>query len=80
MRRTYKPGDNLVICDRSGRTCYASETVEEWNGLRVHRDHYERRHPQDLIRAPAPEQPPRVTTGRPADRFLTDNEVSAEDL
>lgn len=78
--RTYRPGDNLVVCQKSGRTCYASETRLEWNGLRVHRDHWDPRHPQDQVRQPRSETPPRVTTGQPADYFLSDNEVTADDL
>jgi hypothetical protein len=78
--RSFRMGDNLVVCQRSGRTCYASETRREWNGLIVHRDHWEPRHPLDQIRAPAPEMPPRITTGQPADRFLSDNEVTVDDL
>lgn len=44
-----RPGDYRVICDRSGFKCWASDTVIEWNGLRVLRRFSEARHPQDLI-------------------------------
>lgn len=55
MRRTnrrsgYVPGDHLVVCDRTGKTVLASETKREWNGLRVHKDHFETRHPQHYVR------------------------------
>ncbi len=47
-----RDGDFLRICDRSGFTVWASDTVKEWDGAIVHKSFYEARHPQDLIRAP----------------------------
>lgn len=47
---TYRPGDFWRICDISGRKVRASETVKTWDGLIVHRDEYEARHPQDFVR------------------------------
>ncbi len=47
---TYRPGDWWTICDRTGFQVYASDTVQEWNGLRVRRQSYEERHPQDFVR------------------------------
>jgi hypothetical protein len=78
--RSFRMGENLLTCARSGRTMYASEARREWTGQWVHRDHWEARHPQDTIRAPAPEMPPRITTGQPAERFLSDNEITVDDL
>ena len=49
-QQKYRSGDHLVVCDRSGRTVYASETRKEWNGLRVHKDYWEPRHPQEFVR------------------------------
>lgn len=46
----YRSGDHLVIDDRTGFTRYASDTEKEWNGLRVGRDVFEERHPQDFVR------------------------------
>lgn len=60
---TYRPGDYWVICDRSGRKVRSSDTVKEWNGLRVHRDEYETRHPQDFVRGRVDRQ--RVPDARP---------------
>lgn len=48
--RKARPGDHLVICDRTGFTVYASETKKEWNKLRVKKNVFERRHPQDFVR------------------------------
>ena len=45
-------GDFLTTDDRTGLTVWNSETVKQWDGLRVHRSHAETRHPQELIRAP----------------------------
>ena len=33
--RTYRPGDHLVVDDRTGFTVYASDTRKEWNGAIV---------------------------------------------
>jgi hypothetical protein len=44
-------GDFLRVCDRSGFTVWASDTVKEWNGLIVYKKFYEPRHPQDFLRS-----------------------------
>ena len=74
----YKPGDNWVIDDITGFKVRASETVKQWNGLRVHRDWAEMRNPQDFVRGVADLQ--RVPDPRPeaADRFLDTDEVTAD--
>lgn len=46
----YRPGDPWVICDRTGFKVRMSETVKEWTGLRVRREDWEPRHPQDFVR------------------------------
>lgn len=72
--------DNYLICDRTGfRVPVREGLVEEWNGLKVRRQSYEARHPQDFVRgvdenqqgSPRPEQ---------SDRFLSTNEVTVDDL
>jgi hypothetical protein len=45
-----KLGEHLVTCDRSGRVIYASDARREWNGLLVHKDYWEPRHPQEFVR------------------------------
>jgi hypothetical protein len=45
------PGDWRVVCDASGFDCWASETVLQWNGLRVLHRFAEQRHPQDMLKA-----------------------------
>lgn len=47
----FKDGDNLALCDLSGRTCYVSDMRRQWNGLLVHKDYYEERNPQDFVYA-----------------------------
>lgn len=76
----YKPGDYWVIDDISGFKIRASESVKQWNGLRVHRDWAEQRNPQDFVRAVIDQQ--RVPDPRPEapDRFLEPNEVTPDSL
>jgi len=50
IRKKHKIGDHLVVCDISGFTCYASETVLQWDGKRVRKDFHEPRNPLDLLR------------------------------
>lgn len=42
-----RSGDFRVICDVSGFKCWASETVIQWNNLRVLRRFADVRNPQD---------------------------------
>lgn len=50
MRDDYKHGDYNVICDKTGFKVKFSETRKEWNGLRVWKEVWEPRHPQDFVR------------------------------
>jgi hypothetical protein len=50
IRRRWKLGDHLVVCDRTGFTRYASQTRKEWNGLRTWTRAWFPRQPQDLVR------------------------------
>lgn len=76
----YKRGDHNVICDISGFKYKRSECQKTWDGFIVHRSHFERRHPQDFVRAHFDKQA--VTDSRPDDEpsFVTDNQVLPEDL
>lgn len=65
---TYRPGDFWRIDDRTGRKVRSSETVKQWDGLIVHRDEFETRHPQDFVRGRIDRQ--RVPDPRPE---TTDN-------
>ncbi len=67
---TYKPGDNWIICDISGRRCLMSRSKKTWDGLRVHPDYWYPRHPQLDVKG-RPDRPG-VVDGRPEgpDRFI----------
>lgn len=73
MSEHQRIGDWRVICDHSGMKCWASETVMQWNGLRVHKRFADLfRHPQDFVRGVADK--PQVPWTRPeaADTYLFD--------
>lgn len=73
-----RSGDWLYVCQRCGRTKYASQIRPEWTGLRVCGTCWEPRHPQDLVRAKKDDiVPPFSNT--PYDIDLEPNEVSFED-
>jgi hypothetical protein len=80
MERTYKPGDYLVKCDRTGFTYYRSQCRTEWNGLLVRKESWEARHPQDLIRSIRDDQSVPDPNPPGEDIFLEPGDVSADDL
>ena len=49
-KKKRSPGEHKMVCDRSGLTYPASEMRKEWNGLWVHKDYFEPRHPQEFVR------------------------------
>lgn len=80
MNGEQRPGDHLVICDRSGFKVWASETIVEWNGLRVARRFADlSRHPQDSVKGVKDD--PSVPNPRPeaADSFIV-TPITAADL
>jgi hypothetical protein len=77
---TYKPGDNWIICDLSGRKVLMSKSRKTWDGLRVHPDYWYPRHPQLDVRGRTDKQNVVDGRGRPVDHFLTLNEIAVEDL
>ncbi len=80
MRKDYRPGDWLITCDRTGYIVYASDTVREWNGLRVRRQSSEERHPQDFVRGVGDDQTVPFARPEPTDVFLATNEITKDDL
>ena len=72
-------GSHNVQCDLSGFKCKVEETRKMWNGLRVRKDFWEPRHPQDKLRMYEDNQ--RVPDPRPegpdvfvySDNILLDN-------
>lgn len=65
------PGDFRVICDRSGRKVWASETVLQWNGLRVLRRFSDQQHPQEFASAVRESASVRDPRPEAADNFLS---------
>jgi hypothetical protein len=79
MPEEARPDDFRVICDLSGFKCWASETVIQWNGLRVLRRFADERNPQDFV-APVRESPG-VPDARPeGPDVYADGLVQPEDL
>lgn len=46
----YKPGEHWNVCQRCGFDIYSSDTLEEWNGLKVCIDCWEPRHELDFVK------------------------------
>lgn len=69
-KRAQRKGDYLVVCDLSGQTFWASETVKTWRGTRVARRFVGQetsRHPQDFVAAVRDD--PSVPDPRPPGTF-----------
>ncbi len=76
----WKPGDYYGRCDICGYKKRSSELRATWDHLWVCEEDFEPRHPQDFVRSTPDNQ--RVPIARPdtGDVFLSDNEVTADDL
>lgn len=48
-RMKYRPGDFKVRSDESGLTVMASNTMVQWDNLRVARSEFDPKHPQLII-------------------------------
>lgn len=55
---TYRKGGYWIIDDRSGERIRATDARREWDGDVVHKDDYEERHPQELMRGRRDNQKP----------------------
>ena len=77
--RTYKHGDYLVQCDRSGFTCYASECKKTWDGFFVKKEFWEPRHPQDFVRSREDDTSVEIPRQQ-VTVDLVDGEITADDL
>lgn len=69
-RPGYRKGSHLVVDDRTGFTIWSHDAVKEWNGLIVHRNQYEARHPQDTLRVPREDMRVPDARPRPIDQFV----------
>ena len=67
-----------MLCDLSGRSCYAEDMRRMWNGLMVHKDYWEPRNPQDYVYAIRDQIAPPVV--RPDTDGETFEEVTLADL
>lgn len=79
-RDTFAPGQWKVVCDRSGMRVHSSETTKEWNRLNVCSKYSEERHPQEFVRGVMDDMAAPDARPPGEDRFLSDNEVTADDL
>lgn len=66
----YKMGETVVICQRSGRACYASEILREFDGTLVYFKYFEDRHPQELRRNRPERAPMPPLNPEPPDTFV----------
>lgn len=70
---------NYEVCQRTGFRLPIGKLVREWNGLYVSPDVWEKRHPSELLRLAAHEQPHDPGNPEPDDVFI-DTPVTASDL
>lgn len=68
------------VCDRCGFERQLSALKKEWTGLKVCRDCFETRHPQDHVRGVPDNQAVRDPRPEPADVFIGPGDVTADDL
>lgn len=76
----YRSGDWNGICDLCGAKYKFSELRKNSDGHYVCHKDYEPEHPQERARGRADRQTVPVSRPEAADRFLSDNEVSVDDL
>lgn len=75
------PGNAPVICQRCGFKRHANELRREWTGLRVCRECWDPRHPQELVQARADRQAvPAGALPEPADVFVEPTAQTASTL
>ena len=74
-------GGNWLICDYSGFKIKKADARKTWDGYWVHKDFWEARHPQDMVKGR--KEKIKADVVRPEAtpyEILTDTEVKAEDL
>ena len=74
----YIPGDYLLTDDLTGEIIRHSESVKLWNNLITHRKNYERRNPQDFLKATPEREPFKEVRPRNIQYITTD--VTPDDL
>lgn len=73
-------GDHYVICDRCGAKVWARLSQMEWQGLRVCRGCYDRKHPNDTPVVTVDVQRVANPRPRPEPVFISPTDVTPEDL
>lgn len=66
----YKHGSWNAICDVCGRKFKGDELLDRWDGLKVCRDDYEERHPQEFVRGVVDNPSPPFVRPWPPDTFV----------
>lgn len=79
MKRRYRPGQYLFICDRCGTPHYSKDGLMEWDKLFVCKRCYELRQPQDFVKGLVDKQRVPIARPRQTDRFIT-TPVTPDDL
>ncbi len=78
--RFSKWGNHNLICDKSGFKIPSDEARKEWQGLLVRKESWERRHPQDKVRAKYDSQSVKDARPEGTDVFLEPGDVGVDDL
>ena len=73
---TFKSGDWNAICDSCGFKFKASKLRKRWDGFMVCPADWNIRHPLDMAKAPAPQEPVPWTRPEPANTFVTVDYIS----
>ena len=76
----YKPGAHNVICERTGFKIKSTDARKQWDNVIVRSRSFEKRHPQDFLRSRQDQPGVRDARPRPTDYFLSDNEVTVDNL
>lgn len=76
----YRKGDWKAVCDACGFDFYASELRLRWDGMRVCRDDWEPRHPQDFLRGRRDDQTVPWTRPPGTDQQITVNPLDPDDV
>lgn len=79
MTSAFRRGDALGICDQCGFRFYLSELRKQWDGLKVCKQCFEPRHPQDRLKVRKESPPPKDPRPEREDVYLTSN-VTVEDI
>lgn len=77
----YIPGDYWMVCEVCGFEYRSSRMRKRWDGANVCEKDWEQRHPQEFMTYVSDDkQSVPNSSPEPADYFLSENEVTAEDL